>query len=553
LGTLVSSSFAVDSAMIFRVGNVEVTGRPSALRKLLRDFPNQSETSPLITVCGIFFADYTAIQQALPVLTTPRGMAVHLLVLHVVRHHRAHDHAFDSLEQWLLGRKIFNDATSFRAYSVFEKNSGASSQGQVEARYSRPQGWGDENDGYDGWGNHLSEVDMSNDKFEYEPRCGHQFIFYKIKIIFVEQNAGERRKITLTCLGRSVGTVKEILSEASRLYTHSGSLVTVVRRANSGSWSQTSSKAQCSVDSVSIDSVQKARLLADLDEYVAPRTAAWYGARGIPYRRGYLFYGSPGTGKSSLARAVAARYKRDIYTVSLLDPVMSDSLLLRLLNEVPNHSIVLFEDADSADLAREFKDQSVASLEKATGRRKTRSQVTLSGLLNATDGVESPEGHILIMTTNRLEELDEALIRSGRISVRIGFRLISPAQAKEVFIRMMQEDVYVGTSEDAILQVDSPEAQMLTRLAGEFAKNIPDNTFSPADLQDYLLMHKREPRRAVEELEGWKKSKQREQEEWKRREEEKFKRTLFIEQEQQQRDERLEQEQRRRNERLEGE
>jgi hypothetical protein len=60
----------------------------------------------------------------------------------------------------------------------------------------------------------------------------------------------------------------------------------------------------------------------------------------------------------------------------------------------------------------------------------------------------------------------------------------SPAQAKEIFARMMQDDVYV--TDVTISQADTPEAQMLAQLAGEFAKNIPGNTFSPADLQDYL-------------------------------------------------------------------
>jgi hypothetical protein len=244
---------------------------------------------------------------------------------------------------------------------VFGKNDGAS---QRRAGSNHSQGWSDDSSSYDAYGNPLPEVDKSNHNFVDEPHCAHHFMFYKNKIVFVEQNTGRNGKITLSCLGRSAGTVKEILSESPRLYTESRNLVTVVRRANGGSWPQSSSKAQRSVDSVSIDTLQKARLLADMNEYVAPKTAAWYGARGVPYRRGYLFYGPPGTGHSPLARAVAARFKRDIYAVSLLATYMSDSILLRLLNKVSNQSSY-FEDVDSAGLAREIKDQIMAPSEKA--------------------------------------------------------------------------------------------------------------------------------------------------------------------------------------------
>jgi chaperone BCS1 len=43
----------------------------------------------------------------------------------------------------------------------------------------------------------------------------------------------------------------------------------------------------------------------------------WYAERGIPYRRGYLLHGVPGSGKSSLIHALAGELGLDIYVVSL--------------------------------------------------------------------------------------------------------------------------------------------------------------------------------------------------------------------------------------------
>lgn len=54
---------------------------------------------------------------------------------------------------------------------------------------------------------------------------------------------------------------------------------------------------------------------------------------------------------------------------------------------------------------------------------KLGSGVTLSGLLHVVDGVSSQEGRLLIMTTNHIEHLDEALIRPGRADKRVHFKL----------------------------------------------------------------------------------------------------------------------------------
>jgi mitochondrial chaperone BCS1 len=185
--------------------------------------------------------------------------------------------------------------------------------------------------------------------------------------------------------------------------------------------------------------------------------------------------------------ALAARYKCDIYMLSLLDRNMYDQSLLNLFNSLPQRALVLLEDIDSAGLNRE--------LITNTDGRQPATQVTLSGLLNAIDGVDSPEGHILIMTSNDPDSLDEALVRSGRVSVKVAFRKATPAQSRDIFLRMYQEDV----DEQAL----SLSKVTIEQLASDFASKLPDNEFSPADLQDYMLMRKSQPQRAVNELTEW--------------------------------------------------
>lgn len=106
---------------------------------------------------------------------------------------------------------------------------------------------------------------------------------------------------------------------------------------------------------------------------------------GIPYKRSYLFFGPPGTGKSSLAQAVAGEIKFSICFVNCSDNI-NDFNFNKLLNTAPKQSIILVEDVDS-----------IFSERKNTEKNNA---LTFSGFLNAIDGVRSQEGRIIIMTTN---------------------------------------------------------------------------------------------------------------------------------------------------------
>lgn len=85
-------------------------------------------------------------------------------------------------------------------------------------------------------------------------------------------------------------------------------------------------------------------IIADIQEFVDSED--WYTEMGIPYKRSYLFFGPPGTGKSSLAQAVAAEIKFSICFVNCSDNI-NDFNFNRLLNSAPKQSIILVEDVDS--------------------------------------------------------------------------------------------------------------------------------------------------------------------------------------------------------------
>ena len=66
-------------------------------------------------------------------------------------------------------------------------------------------------------------------------------------------------------------------------------------------------------NSVVVDRRVEERLRQDVDDFIAPETQKWYRSHGVPYRRGYLFHGPPGTGKTSMVTALASRLGRHVY------------------------------------------------------------------------------------------------------------------------------------------------------------------------------------------------------------------------------------------------
>jgi chaperone BCS1 len=253
-----------------------------------------------------------------------------------------------------------------------------------------------------------------------------------------------------------------------------------------------------------------------MNEYLAPGTARWYADRGIPLRRGYLFYGPPGTGKTSFSFALAGVFGLAIYVISLLDSTMTEEDLLNLFISLPRRCVVLLEDIDTAGLRRpndtptgatsssssndderkSKNDWKVSDLARQLKRHGSSDSsgggISLAGLLNAIDGVASQEGRLLIMTTNKRDTLDDALIRPGRVDRQVEFTNATSDQARELFLRM-----YEPENNNDVTPAE------LSKFASDFCSHIVDGEFSPAQLQGYLLMYKNTPLEALKGVEAW--------------------------------------------------
>lgn len=185
------------------------------------------------------------------------------------------------------------------------------------------------------------------------------------------------------------------------------------------------------IDSVVMEAEKKQQLIDDVNDFLHDETRRWYRMHGIPHKRGYLFFGTPGAGKSSTIQALAGSIEYNICYVHPTHPKMSDAKLRHCVNEAPKRSLLIFEDVD-------------AIFDKDRKPLVEKSLLTFSGLLNALDGVGRSNGQIFILTTNYRDRLDAALIRNGRVDVHIEFQNAGDDQIHGMFLRF-----YPGAADDA--------------------------------------------------------------------------------------------------------
>ena len=336
----------------------------------------------------------------------------------------------------------------------------------------------------------------------FQDRNTFQFFWHEKRFYIVSGGKPQQEDLTVWTMGWSPAPINALLAQISAKIKSERSRSTFVNVPDHGDWLIQSVKASPPLDSVYLPAGVKEGLVSDIEEYLSPVTKNWYNARRIPWRRGYLMYGAPGAGKSSTALALAGHFHMEVYSLSLLDPMINDRSLIDLFNKLPPRCIVLLEDVEGAGIGRESSIAPEAPESKKGSKIRPASRVTLSGLLNAINGPCSPEGHVLFMTTNCPDSLDDALIRPGRIDVRIEFKQADAAQIRQIFKAMYLAHEPADTTEEQKKDVQQKNEE-LVGLADEFADLVPEFTFSPAALQTYFMLHKTSAQEACDHIEAW--------------------------------------------------
>jgi len=193
-------------------------------------------------------------------------------------------------------------------------------------------------------------------------------------------------------------------------------------------------------------------IISDLENFMSKKSI--FKKHQLPFKTGIFLYGEPGTGKSSIVKAIASNFNMDIFYINLTE--LNYGQLKNTVNDINGRtrrirtSIILLEEIDLS----ENEDNSFNEKNKK-----------LSLLLNWLDGQESPSDIIFIATTNYIDKVDERIKRSGRFDYKYEISQLDEDQASKM---CMSFDI----NPKEILELD------------EFKDCV---TYSPAKVQEYIL------------------------------------------------------------------
>ena len=193
-----------------------------------------------------------------------------------------------------------------------------------------------------------------------------------------------------------------------------------------------------------IPSEQEELIKESIDTFKSKRE--WYIKNNIPYHFGFLLYGMGGTGKTSIAQAIAEYAGAQLISfpgdhISEL-PKMMGGFISTVSIDKNTYRVILIEDIDCG-----FAEKAIdTEYDEESGEFKSiERKVGLASILNALDGMSAPTNAIYVFTTNHIEKLDPALIRPGRCDVKLEI----PAVTRETFIKFINYHYKRGASKNS--------------------------------------------------------------------------------------------------------
>jgi chaperone BCS1 len=278
---------------------------------------------------------------------------------------------------------------------------------------------------------HMDVINKGREKYALAPAPGHHWMFYKNRILSVTFHRTDEKimndgykvrseSVVLKTIGRKQDIFRKMMEEIYRTFIKQEEKKPELYAWGTWSeWRKLHAYSPRPIDSVIMPTGDKERVIKSIESFRANHD--WYTEMGIPYHKGYLFYGPSGTGKTSLVSGLSSYFNSSVYMLKLSD--MTDTSLREAVTNVEPNSFLVIEDIDCIRASHKRVKKDDPKVEKG---------VTLSGLLNVIDGVFSPPGAIFVMTTNHKEKLDPALIRPGRIDLQFNMTYATIDQKKEL-------------------------------------------------------------------------------------------------------------------------
>lgn len=151
----------------------------------------------------------------------------------------------------------------------------------------------------------------------------------------------------------------------------------------------------------------------------------WFISKDIHWRRGWLLYGVPGSGKTTLARCIAQDLDLPIFYFDISS--MSNKEFVDYWKEAAEKSpcMIIIEDIDNV----------------FSGRKniKEDAEISFDCLLNTISGIERYDGVFLIVTTNHISKVDDALTRPGRLDRTIKLDVLPEEGRRFIANRLLSD------------------------------------------------------------------------------------------------------------------
>ncbi|CAN5833332.1 proteasome ATPase [soil metagenome] len=219
----------------------------------------------------------------------------------------------------------------------------------------------------------------------------------------------------------------------------------------------------------------------------------------LPAPKGILLYGPPGCGKTLIAKAVANSLAKKVAEVSGDDHARSyflnikgPELLNKYVGETERQIRLVFQRArekseEGWPVIVFFDEMDSMFRTRGTGISSDMESTIVPQLLAEIDGVETLKNVIVIGASNREDLIDPAILRPGRLDVKIKIERPSETAASQIFSRYLTADLPLNADDVATLGGGDPEKCVRTiieRTVGEMYRDDDDNQFLEVTYQN---------------------------------------------------------------------
>lgn len=199
-------------------------------------------------------------------------------------------------------------------------------------------------------------------------------------------------------------------------------------------WIKVQSISRRSFDTIYLERDLKASIINTIDNFLANKE--YYVENGIPYKLNILLYGQHGTGKDSIARAIASEYGKNIFYVEggEKSQYIPESLSLNAMSFVSEKVFIL---SDFDRYPQYINEQELTDADIKEGKDNQ----AFAKMLNVMDGMNAIENRILIITTNHIEKFSPTFLRPGRIDLLAEIPYVTENVFREFTEKMYQKPI----------------------------------------------------------------------------------------------------------------